>query len=371
MTEQIAAQQSDLRAANRQLDERRRITETVLRGVTSGVIGLSADGHIEFANAMARDLLSVRGHINPLEGQSISAVLPEIAEQIDHAEGDIQQRELKIETAEGESLTYRIRLAQDERKTGAGVITLDDITPIQKAQKQAAWADIARRIAHEVKNPLTPIQLAAERLQRKYAPHIEKNTDVFYQCTDTIIQHVDTIRHMINEFSDFARLPSANIQQQHDIVALTRNTLTFYEESYPIIQFSFDFSHDVLNIDIDPAQIQQVLTNVVKNAIESVEESAKKQKKIAVMISRSGSEEHVILSVIDNGPGFQVDNPEEFLKPYVSKKDHGSGLGLAIVKKIMDDHKGRLVLGALPNDLKLNKALPKLKGAQINVLFRA
>jgi two-component system nitrogen regulation sensor histidine kinase NtrY len=348
MTRRLADQQSDLRRANTQLDERRRFTETVLGGVSAGVIGLDPLGCVTLPNKSAAVLLGA--DLIATIGRPIAELVPEFTSFIDEIRASRQksvQREVQIARS-GRTQTFLVRLSaeQDGERVQGYVFTFDDITELQSAQRKAAWADVARRIAHEIKNPLTPIQLSAERLRRKYLDRLNDDDGaLFAQCTDTIIRHVGDIGHMVDEFSAFARMPSPVMavvdlrKVVHDAVSLQRN-------AYPKIALDFVMPPEPINTACDSRLIGQALTNVLKNAVEAIDgratQSPEFRGQIAVELTRADGACRI--RIIDNGVGLPQSERHRLTEPYVTTRVKGTGLGLAIVKKIVEDHGGALSL---------------------------
>ncbi len=346
MTEQLQNQRNELIEANRQIDRRRHLTETVLAGVSSGVIGVNKDGNINLANHSAAHLLALTS--DDMTGRNILEIFPELKDLLSSI------AEKKKRSVQGEipflseksakrSFLCRISVERLEDKDTGLIITFDDITELQAAQRKSAWSDVARRIAHEIKNPLTPIQLSAERLKRKYLKQIETDPDAFIQCTDTIIRHVTDIGRMVDEFSSFARMPEP-IMKNENIKKCVEDSLFLLKQAHPKINFNFHAPEEAVTADIDARQIRQVITNLLQNAIDAIEsESADGTIDITIGYCNYS---HVFISVIDSGSGFPEN--QDILKltdPYVTHKPKGTGLGLAIVKKIMDDHNGEIILG--------------------------
>ncbi|MBV8119911.1 MAG: PAS domain-containing sensor histidine kinase [Alphaproteobacteria bacterium] len=348
MTNQIESQQRELREANRQLDERRRFTETVLTGVSAGVIGLDRGGRVYLPNRSASALLGV--DLEQSIGLDLAEVAPEMAGLLDEAERRPDRlAQSQVQLAHGNStrtLLVRIAAERDEREISGFVVTFDDITELLSAQRKAAWADIARRIAHEIKNPLTPIQLAAERLRRRYLEEIRGDRETFTTCTDTIIRHVGDIGRMIDEFSAFARMPPPVLKPENLVEIVHRATflqLTAHRE----IAFETDFPDDPVMLNCDARLVGQAVLNIVKNAIEAVEARLAEDKSgqpghIRVSVSEPPGQAAVIVE--DNGRGLPGQGRERLTEPYVTTRAKGTGLGLAIVKKIMEDHRGELML---------------------------
>jgi len=355
MTKRLGEQQTALRDTNAQLDERRRFTETVLEGVSAGVIGLDPKGHITLPNRSAAVLLGI--DLGKAIGQPLTECVPEFARLMNEAQQSSQrivQQEIQIAGSAGQK-TFLVRLSveQVDDQIVGYVITFDDITALQSAQRKAAWADVARRIAHEIKNPLTPIQLSAERLKRKYLGKLADDSGLFAQCTDTIIRHVGDIGHMVDEFSAFARLPSA-VLKPADLGSIIRDAVMLQRHAYPHIAFSVDVPSTPCRLRCDARQVGQALTNVLKNAVEAVNArfgsparaGQKGPGKIAVGIEIT--ETQIAVRVIDNGVGLPQAERERLTEPYVTTRAKGTGLGLAIVKKIVEDHGGAVTLEDLP-----------------------
>ncbi|AMW35171.1 PAS domain-containing sensor histidine kinase [Haematospirillum jordaniae] len=361
MTARITAQQKELLEANRTLDERKRFTETVLEGVSAGVISTSPDGFVTLVNRSAQTLLDLPA-VSSLEGQHISIVIPEFSpllpEKETLCEGQSAQREMVLSRG-GKDLTFLVRVSAeyvDSRVIG-NVITFDDITLLQAAQRTAAWADIARRIAHEIKNPLTPIQLSAERLKRRYLKQIQEGQDVFVQCTDTIIRHVGDIGQMVDEFSAFARMPQP-VMKNENLCEIIRQYSFLQQTAYPAIRFVLDIPEEEVVVLCDTRQVGQALTNIIKNAVEAIEsrDNPTDPGCITVSLREQGGVIRVLVS--DNGRGLPKANRERLVEPYVTTRSKGTGLGLAIVKKILEDHGGDLLLEDASDG-----------GAQISMLF--
>lgn len=345
MTEQLDKQRQDLIRANSQLDERRRFTETVLAGVSSGILGIDQNYKISLVNENAADLFQISKE--EMIGQEIASFFPQVAPIIDQAfehKNLLAQDNIIWERKDGRKRTFLIRVAISligDDSMGA-VITFDDITELESAQRKAAWGDVARRIAHEIKNPLTPIQLATERLKRKYEQKFEDKEDqeIFQGCTETIIRHVSDIQNMVNEFSTFARMPSAKMSET-DLEKICREVIVFYRQTYPEITFSLEnTSKKKYKLRADENLLHQAITNVVKNAIEAMQEADVEKPQIAILLEYSKKE--LVIKVLDNGPGLKADMKEKVLEPYITTKEKGSGLGLAIVKRIIEEHKGSL-----------------------------
>jgi two-component system nitrogen regulation sensor histidine kinase NtrY len=357
MTGQLAAQRRELIEANRQLDTRRRFTESVLSGVSAGVIGLDDSGRVELPNRRALELLEV-GH-DDLVGHHLGEAVPELSELLAQAMKGPDRRASEnvelVRSGHTTNLTVRISSERgadwflgvgDSEVEGSGfVVTFDDVTPLIAAQRKAAWGDVARRIAHEIKNPLTPIQLSAERLKRKYLSQITDSPEIFEACTDTIVRQVGDLRHIVDEFSNFARLPSPELLTE-DIVELVESALTLQEVAQANVVFKRDFPQEPLRLLCDRRQIGQVLNNLIKNAIESIEASLEEGTVNAGMIRVAivVREVHCVITITDNGRGLPEVPREKLFEPYVTHRERGTGLGLAIAQRIVGDHGGSLTL---------------------------
>ncbi len=356
MTSELNSTQEGLIDANRELDERRRFTETVLAGVSAGVVGLDKDGRVHLANRSASELLATR--LDDRIGKPLREVVPELGDLLTQAIGrpDRPQRaEIKI-AREGRFRTLKVGIAA-ERLSGnvfGYVVTFDDVSELLSAQRMAAWADVARRIAHEIKNPLTPIQLSAERLKRKYMKEITSDPETFSNCTETIVRQVEDLHRMVDEFSAFARMPQM-MPKDENLSEICRNTVQLETNRHPEISFDLALPKDDVRLYCDHRQVSRALTNLLKNAAESIvarlaeAKSAKKAAAGAIRVvidagDRDGNDRIVRVVVEDNGCGLPTQNREHLTEPYVTTRTKGTGLGLAIVKKIMEDHNGHLLL---------------------------
>ncbi len=347
MTSQLENQRGELIDANQQLDNRRRFTEAVLSGVSSGVVGLDADGRINLPNRTAVQLLGSSAEV--LAGTSFVDAVPELAGLLAEA------RERPWRLAQGQVAIVRggvthallVRIAAEgSAGTILGfVVTFDDVTELLSAQRNAAWADIARRIAHEIKNPLTPIQLSAERLKRKYALEVKSDPEVFKQCTDTIIRQVGDIGRLIDEFSSFARMP-APVFREENLSELARQALFLQKVANPNITYRVEAPDLPVNVHCDSRQIAQVMTNLLLNATQAITERPATDGlppgEIVVRVTTEA--DGALLEVLDNGKGLPHGDRARLTEPYFTTREKGTGLGLAIVARVLDDHGGRLTL---------------------------
>ena len=347
MTGQLASQRTELMDAYSQIDERRRFTETVLAGVSAGVIGLDASANVELPNRAASELLGM--DLLAASGLPLGRVAPEFAPLL---EGAAAQPE-RARTAEvqigppSRRRTLLVRIGADLHggRPDGYVVTFDDITELQSAQRKAAWADVARRIAHEIKNPLTPIQLSAERLKRRFTKEITSDPETFSQCADTIVRHVGDIGRMVDEFSAFARMPQPVLRPE-DAGRIARETLILQRSARPEIVWSTDIPERGPTTLCDRRLVGQALTNLLQNAADAVAMRPRGPGEPAGHISLSVRADAgtVGIEVRDDGVGFPDGNRDRLTEPYVTHKPKGTGLGLAIVKKIMEDHGGSLAL---------------------------
>ncbi len=347
MTGQIHSQQQALQDANLELDERRRFTEAVLAGVSAGVIGLDADGRITLPNPSALALLGADAAA--LTGHPLEEAIPEMAELLASARAQPQQPlvEDHVELVRGEhrrTLLVRIVTERADQQIDGFVVTFDDITALVSAQRRAAWADVAQRIAHEIKNPLTPIQLSAQRLKRRYLGEVRTQPDVFEDCTDTIVRQVGDIRQMIDAFSSFARMP-APVPERVDLIDTVERAVVLHRVASPEVVFEIERPEGPVEIECDPRQIGRALTNVLKNAIEAIESRETDASPAGhIVIRLREADGHWRVEIEDDGPGLPATPKERLTEPYVTNREGGTGLGLAIVRRIMEDHGGRLVL---------------------------
>jgi two-component system nitrogen regulation sensor histidine kinase NtrY len=344
MTQQLARQRSELVDANSQIDERRRFTEAVLGGVSAGVIGLDANGRINLPNRAASNLLGV--DLDAAIDLPLADVVPRMAELVDAAQRRPHQvTELQLELqrdAQRISVFSRITVEWDEARITGYVVTFDDITDLLSAQRKAAWSDIARRIAHEIKNPLTPIQLSAERLRSKYLQQISTDADIFESLTNTIVRQVGDIGRMVDEFSDFARMP-APVFSDENLCALVRQQLALQQTAHPEISLVQHFPDLPVDLVCDSGLVRQALTNLLQNAVDAIESHGSQGGDGVVgkiVVSVMSQDDNVVVEVADNGLGLPEGLRHRLTEPYVTTREKGTGLGLAIVTKIMEDHDG-------------------------------
>lgn len=364
MTAELRRQHNGLVAASEVIDRRRRFTETVLSGVSSGVLSLDADGHITISNRSAETLLGTGGR---MLGTPIAEVAPEIAAFVSEA---LSSRHRSISgqisiTRAGRDRMVNVRAVREGEGAGAGlVVTLDDITDLVSAQRTAAWADVARRIAHEIKNPLTPIQLSAERIRRKFGRVIVDDKEIFDQCTATIVRQVEDIRRMVDEFSSFARMPKPSLMKD-DIVETARQIVFLMRVGNPEITIADNLPDAPVVARFDRRLISQALTNVIKNATEAIEavpSDLRGQGRIDIDFTRH-DDGRIVIDIIDNGKGLPADQRQKLLEPYMTTREGGTGLGLAIVGKILEDHGGGIELLDRPD------AASGSRGARIRLWF--
>jgi len=352
MTADLRTQRNELVNANTQLDERRRFSEAVLSGVTAGVIGLDRKGKVTLVNRSALELLDMRE--DELVGKPLEKTLPDFAALMGEAKKQGKkpvQSQIKLLGEDGER-NFAVRFTREgsRNKDYGFVVTFDDITELVVAQRTSAWADVARRIAHEIKNPLTPIQLSAERIRRRYGDQIEGDREVFDRCTETIVRHVGDIRRMVDEFSAFARMPKPVIEA-HDINDIVREALVLFQMSNSEITYKLEVANTPLTTNCDRRLFNQAMTNLIKNASEAVESAIQAQREAGnedyagqVTARVTAQEQSVLIEVIDNGCGLPKEDRHRLIEPYVTNRQKGTGLGLAIVQKIVEQHQGTLEL---------------------------
>ncbi len=351
MTGQLSSQRTELMAAYSQIDERRRFTETVLSGVSAGVIGLDSQGRVELPNRAATDLLRI--DLPAQIGRRLDVLVPEVSPLLARCmanperplTGEIQvgPQQGGLLQQGGRTLLVRIGPEMKAGRVHGYVVTFDDLTELQSAQRKAAWADVARRIAHEIKNPLTPIQLSAERLKRRFAKDITSDKENFIQCVDTIVRHVGDIGRMVDEFSAFARMP-VPVLKPEDVGRIVRDALVLQRQAHSDITWATDIPERGPVARCDRRLIGQALTNLLQNAADSIASrgAAASGGHIGVSVKTEGG--FARIAVEDDGAGLPDEDRSRLMEPYVTHKPKGTGLGLAIVKKIMEDHGGSVTL---------------------------
>ncbi len=365
MTQELRTQHEDIMRARDVIDSRRRFTEAVLAGASAGVIGVDGDGNVSILNRSAEKLIG-RSEADAL-GKPLTEVLPELADIMAAAQAGAKTQDHFTISRHGRerNLSVRVTSEQSSEAHHGYVVTLDDITELVTAQRTSAWADVARRIAHEIKNPLTPIQLSAERIRRKYGKQITEDRAVFDQCTDTIVRQVDDIRRMVDEFSRFARMPKPVIAAE-DVADTVREAVFLMRVGNADIDIEASIAEDKMPARFDRRLISQALTNIIKNATEAIaavppEELGKGV--IRVFAAREG--EFINIDVVDNGIGLPKENRSRLLEPYVTTREKGTGLGLAIVGRIVEEHGGVIELRDAADKI------PGQRGAWVRVQFAA
>jgi two-component system nitrogen regulation sensor histidine kinase NtrY len=334
MTERLEEQTNELRNANTQLDTRRAFIEAVLSSVTAGVIAVDSQHRILLLNRSAETLLE-QGE--PIEGKALGSVSPELQEFMLGQQSDANV----LITADGVQRTLAVKRV---RYQDGSVLTFDDITDQLTDQRRAAWSDIARRIAHEIKNPLTPIQLAAERLQRRFGEEVTSDKDTFERLTGTIVRQVGDLRRMVDEFSNFARMPKP-VFREENVHEIARQALFLHEVAHPAISFALEPPTGDFRMVCDRRQLAQALTNVVKNGVEAIESRRNRgEHSLAgdrVELKLHDQDGLLVVDVLDTGVGLPEDR-ERLTEPYMTTRVRGTGLGLAIVKKIVEEHMGEI-----------------------------
>jgi len=328
---------NQIQQQHQEANERRLFIESVLSSVSSGVLSLSQKGILKLSNKEASHLLGQ--DLTPFYGKSLQKISPPLYALLQKSPA-VSEHQIDV-LRQGKSHTFNVHIRAHEQEY---VMTFDDITNLLRAQKKAAWSHVAQQIAHEVKNPLTPIQLATERLMHKFLPQIQQDAPQFKELSETIIKYVDQIRHLIDEFSSFARMPAPQIKP-HDFKGLVAQAVRLQRTAYENVDLVLESPPHPLVFSFDEKQILQAVTNILKNAVDALQKT--KNPEIILTLVDEGTS--VMLAIQDNGPGFPKDvAPEEWLRPYKTMGKKGTGLGLAIVQKIMEDHKGTLTLGNAP-----------------------
>ena len=345
MTAELRHQRSSLIEANALAEQRLAFIEATLSGVPAGVLGVDGEGVITVANGAAERLIGADPE--PLAGKRLEAVSARLAEILDEARSGrarLAQGQATLSVGGRERL-INVRVTGDPNRPDQGmVVTLDDITDLVSAQRSAAWADVARRIAHEIKNPLTPIQLSAERLKRRYGRHLVEGKEVFDQCTDTIIRQVDDIKRMVDEFSNFARMPRARLTRD-DLSDCVRQAMFLTRVGRADVRFEDELPAEPLWAEFDRRLISQALTNVLKNACEGIDARPPVGEPARIRLSLGvDAEGRARITISDNGKGFPTEDRHKLREPYVTTRAEGTGLGLPIVIKVLEDHGGGVEL---------------------------
>jgi two-component system nitrogen regulation sensor histidine kinase NtrY len=346
MTHELRTQRDELVSASGLIDSRRRFIEAVLSSASAGIIGVDASGSVGILNRSAEKLI---GHAeSETLDHPLSDVLPELDDMMKAARDGKQrlvQGQITINRGGNErNLSVRVSAEQTSQSRDSYIITLDDITDLVSAQRTSAWGDVARRIAHEIKNPLTPIQLSAERIRRKFGRVITEDKAIFEQCTDTIVRQVDDIRRMVDEFSRFARMPKP-VMEGEDVADTVRQVVFLMRVGHPDLEIEADIRDEPIRAQFDRRLISQALTNIIKNATEAIEGvSAEELGKGRIDVIAAREKDDIVIDVIDNGIGLPKVSRARLLEPYVTTREKGTGLGLAIVGRVLEDHGGRIEL---------------------------
>ncbi|OJU24405.1 MAG: PAS domain-containing sensor histidine kinase [Nitrobacter sp. 62-13] len=365
MTAELRTQRDELVSASGLIDSRRRFIEAVLSSASAGIIGVDGANTIGVLNRSAEKLI---GHSeSETLGHPLSEVIPELNDLMRSAREGTQQLvqgQITINRDGNErNISVRVSAEQTGQSRDSYIVTLDDITELVTAQRTSAWGDVARRIAHEIKNPLTPIQLSAERIRRKFGKVITDDKPIFEQCTDTIVRQVEDIRRMVDEFSRFARMPKP-VMEGEDVADTVRQAVFLMRVGHPEIDIEADIKHDPMRAQFDRRLISQALTNIIKNAAEAIDAVPPEilgKGRIDVIAAQEGDD--VVIDVIDNGIGLPKVARARLLEPYVTTREKGTGLGLAIVGRVLEDHGGKLEL----NDASAIR--PGARGAWMRLRF--
>jgi two-component system nitrogen regulation sensor histidine kinase NtrY len=350
MINELKNQREKLILNNTMIDERRKFTEAVLSGVTSGVIGVDTNGNIQIANSFACDFLEK--DLSELIGKSLIDVSPEFSDFLINAFKNSFNVDQNIKIKKnGFERNLHIKTTKEEKDIlkSAIVITFDDVTDLVEAQRSSVWADVARRIAHEIKNPLTPILLSAERLQRKYTPEIISDIDVFEECVGTIIRQVGDIGQMVDEFASFAKMPSTIIEK-NDICDVIKQNIIMYKVSNQNIEFISNLPDTQTLLNFDRRLISQSIINLIKNSAEAIAVKHKNNQTGIIQIEMKDENKFIHIIITDNGCGLPIDDINKLTEPYFTTREKGTGLGLAVVKKITEDHNGKLFMENIINE---------------------
>lgn len=354
MTHQVRGQRDALVEANAETERRRRLFDSILTSVTAGVIGLDAQGRIETINAAATEILDISS-VRPGE-MTLDQAVPEflaLFHRLDKEIGAVAQAEIRMMRTGGEA-TLLVRMstrAGTDGQVEGYVVTFDDVSDLVSAQRMAAWGDVARRIAHEIKNPLTPIQLSAERLRRKFGPKVGEERETLEQYSDVIIRQTNDLRRIVDEFSKFARMPAPE-RRRADLMHVIRDAVLLQEGARQDVRFVLEAPDTPIEASIDETMINQALMNLLKNACEAIDEYTEKQSptdftpEIRVIVTDTYGA--LLIQIQDNGIGLPAQRSRLF-EPYVTHKSKGTGLGLSIVRKIIEEHAGRLELMDAPD----------------------
>jgi two-component system, NtrC family, nitrogen regulation sensor histidine kinase NtrY len=352
MTRQVKGQRDALIAANADTERRRRLFDSVLSGVTAGVIGLDGSGRIEMLNAAAAALLDLDREA--AAGFALPEAVPEFADllhRLDGRKGGVAQAEVRLRRKGAErDLLVRVATRQaDDGHVEGYVVSFDDVTDLVVAQRMAAWGDVARRIAHEVKNPLTPIQLSAERLRRKFGPMVGEERAALEQYADVIVRQTNDLRRIVDEFSKFARMPAPE-RRTLDLGKLVTEAVVLQESARPDIRYRVALPEAAVLAHLDGTMINQAFTNLLKNAAEAIDERLAAKPASApgeIRVQLAAEPDQLVIDIQDNGIGLP-DQPSRLFEPYVTHRAKGTGLGLPIVKKIIEEHDGTLELIPAP-----------------------
>ena len=337
---------TELQNSNIELEQRRRYMEILLRNVTAGVISIDRNGALTTINKSAEQLLKIEAEqvlgkrYSEIVNQEQLAIIKSFLAELIKSGRETVKRQISL-SINGQQITLLLnatRLYDENRNIMGTVIVFDDLTQLQKAQRMAAWREVARRIAHEIKNPLTPIQLSAQRLRRRYLSRFNKEDAVFDECTQTIINQVDDLKNLVNEFSSFARMPASNPAPE-DINNIISDTLILYQQGHKDIDIDFNGDPALPQINVDKEQLKRVAINLLDNAVHAVQETAPPHT-ISLKTELNSTLNMVTLSISDNGCGIPKQDKPRLFEPYFSTKQSGTGLGLAIVATIISDHNG-------------------------------
>lgn len=346
MTRDLRRSKQGLEQANVDLERRRKYTETILRNVSAGVISVDGTGIITTINRAAERMLGIQTQ-KVLNHRFDEVLIPDhlrLAEEVlremrERGEGFIEKQIDLTLPNRAMTILMTITVVRDDEGNNMGMaVVFEDLTHLQRAERAAAWREVARRIAHEIKNPLTPVKLSAQRLQKKYGDRMGDDGAIFQECTKTIIDQVDVLKNLVNEFSRYARLPVTTLSF-NDLNEVIRDSMLLFKDAHKEIAFEFQPGVDIPKLMLDPEQIRRVMVNLLDNAVAAVE---KKGGRIDIRTTYDGIGRKAVVEVADNGCGIPPNDKIKMFEPYFSTKRSGTGLGLAIVSSIIDDHHGRV-----------------------------
>ncbi len=346
MTRDLKKSKDGLEQANVSLEQRRKYMETVLRNVSAGIISADSSGVITTVNRAAEKMFDIetekvllKNYRHLLMPEHLSLV-DEFLQEIKENNASTLEKQIEI-MFKDRAITILLTITtilDDEGNDSGIVVVFEDLTQLQKAERAAAWREVARRMAHEIKNPLTPVQLSAQRLQRKYGDKLGEDGSVFKECTKTIIDQVEVLKNLVNEFSRYARMP-VTTPTINDLNAVVADSVVLFQDAHKDIIFDYKPAENLPKFNLDAEQINRVMINLLDNAVAAIN---KKEGRIAITVSYDEQYRKVVVAVADDGAGVPASYKRKVFEPYFSTKKSGTGLGLAIVSSIISDHHGQV-----------------------------